>query len=577
MEAGNFKNTRRIILRQVLLVPFVAVMLVFGTLVYYFATNLSSQVGAKLTHIADGHRRLIEQFLSERCFDLQYAATSNRFEELRDNGRLASVFAQMQRQTRAFFDMGVFDEAGNHVAYVGPYDLKGKNYAQAEWFLQVREKGLYISDVFLGYRNIPHFVIAVRREEGDRTWYLRATIDTFFFDELVESIRVGKSGEAYLVNSQGIFQTRRRSGGELMDLDPDYSVYEVRENAIASFTADDRTGERHLYAMCRLGSTGWLLVVRQEVGDAYAPLVRAVLLAIAIIVAGGAVVVTMGFLLASGVANQLTVADMEKRRMGSQLIMAGKLAEVGEMSAGLAHEINNPLQVMKSEEALANDILDDMKAVGDSAHSENLQMLRDSINRMGAQIDRCKRITLGLLKFARESEPTIQMIDLQPFMREVVAMVERRAWVENIRIVEQFDDDLPRFESDPAQLQQVFLNLLNNAIDSLKGRNDGEIRITAARSDGNVAVSVADNGCGIAPEHIEKIFLPFFTTKPVGQGTGLGLSTCYGIVERLGGKITVSSEPNAGSIFTVRLPLDNFAEKAKSWLSTRERERGGAI
>ncbi len=576
METADFKGTRMMILSRVLLVPFVAVMLVFGTLVYYFATNLRSQVEERLAYVADGHRQIIEQFLHERCSDLEYAASSHSFEELSGARRLAEVFEALQTRTQAFFDLGLFDAQGNHVAYVGPYDLKGKNYAQAEWFLQVREKGQYISDVFLGYRNIPHFVIAVRREESSRVWYLRATIDTLFFNDLVENIRIGKTGEAYLVNRGGVFQTPRRSGGALMGIDPDYGVYQVHEGAVASFAADDDAGSRHLYATCRLASTGWLLVVRQEIGEAYAPLVRAVFLAIAIILAGGVVVVTMGFLLATGVTNQLSAADMERRRMGSQLIIAGKLAEVGEMSAGLAHEINNPLQVMKSEEALAVEILDEMKANGNPGQAENIQMVRDCITRMGGQIDRCKRITLGLLKFARESEAAIQQIDLKPFMREVVAMVERRAAVENIHLLQEFAPDLPRFQSDPAQLQQVFLNLLNNAIDALADKNEGEIRVTASRGDDEVVISVADNGCGIAPEHMEKIFLPFFTTKPVGRGTGLGLSTCYGIVTRLGGRITVSSEPNAGSVFTLHFPLSDPSEQSKAWLPARERGQGGA-
>jgi len=555
MDNNRFRRTRRIILSRVLLVPFIAVMLVFGTLVYYFATNLREKVESELALLADDHRRLLEQFLRERSLDLQYVARAYSFEELSRDGRLDEVFKHLQLCSQAFFDIGVFDEEGNHVAYVGPYDLRGKNYAQAEWFQKIQEKDLYISDVFLGYRNIPHFIIAVRREEGERTWYLRSTIDTLFFNDLVESIRVGETGEAYLINEDGVFQTRRRSGGSLMEVDPDCTAYEAGDNTIASFTADDERGKRHLYATGRLHATKWLLVVRQEVSDAYAPLIRAVAVAIVVIVAGGAVVVTVAFLLASGVANRLTIADMEKRRMGSQLIMAGKLAEVGEMSAGVAHEINNPLQVMKSEEALMKDILAEMEADGKIADTENIRMLRDSLNQIGVQINRCKQITQGLLKFARESEAKIQTVDLSMLIPEVVGMIERRAQVENIRIVQQLEKDLSPVKSDPAQLQQVFLNLLNNALYALNEKGGGEIRITATEEDNVLSVGVADNGCGIAPENMEKIFLPFYTTKPVGKGTGLGLSTCYGIVERLGGQITVTSELNVGTVFTVRLPL----------------------
>ncbi|RJP18003.1 MAG: sensor histidine kinase [Candidatus Abyssobacteria bacterium SURF_5] len=565
MEIKNFNNIRRMILIRVLLVPFFTMMLVFGTLIYYYATNLHKRVQEKLAYIAEGHRDLIEQFFRERAFDLQQVACANSFEELTSEGRLTEVFDQLQKRSPTFFDIGVFDDDGIHVAYVGPYSLEGRNYAQAEWFPQAQEKDVYISDVFLGNRNIPHFVIVHRQEENDRVWYLRATIDTFLFNNLVENIRIGKTGEAYLVNENGLFQTRRRSGGGLMETDPDRATYQVEASDIVSFTAEDHAGERYVYATGRLPSTGWLWVVRQEVADAHASLIRAVLIGLYIIVAGGAIVVTTAFLLASKVANQLTVCDLERRRMGCQLIMAGKLAEVGEMSAGVAHEINNPLQVMKSEETLIKDILDELEADGKLDNTENIQTLRESIDQIGLQIDRCKQIIQGLLGFARKDQATIQPTDLRSLIPSVVGMIEHRAQMENIRIIQEFESDLPLLQSDAAHLEQVLLNLLNNAIDALKQKNGGEIRVTARSSGDDIMMTVADNGCGIAPEHIEKIFLPFFTTKPVGQGTGLGLSTCYGIVENLGGQITVMSELDAGTAFTVRLPVAGPPRKAKDW------------
>jgi two-component system NtrC family sensor kinase len=300
--------------------------------------------------------------------------------------------------------------------------------------------------------------------------------------------------------------------------------------------------------------------VRQEFGDAYAPLIRAVLVALGIIVLGGALVFFAAFVLATSVANRLTVADMEKKQMGAQLIQAGKLAEVGEMSAGVAHEINNPLQVMKAEEAMIKDVIKDLRAEGVLSESENVRLLEDSVSQIGIQIDRCKRITDGLLRFARQSEASFKTIELEPFIDEVVGMVERKAAVENIIVVKDMEENLPPIRSDPAQLQQVLLNLLNNAVDAMKGREDGEIRVAAARDDGMLVLAVTDNGCGISEKNLDKIFVPFFTTKPVGRGTGLGLSTVFGIVERLGGRIEVSSEVNAGSVFTVRLPLEGPAE-----------------
>ena len=564
METEVYRRTRRMILGRVLTAPFIVMLLVCGTLVYHFAASLRHQVTTNLVRIVDGHRRIIEQFLDERIQDLQFIAASSGYAVLVREGQIDDLLRRLQTTSQAFLDLGVFDETGTHTAYAGPYTgLVGKNYAEARWFQEIRNKPLYVSDVFLGFRNIPHFVIVVSRQEEGRKWFVRATIDSFFFNELVGSVRVGRTGEAYLVNRDGIFETPRRSGGALMEADPDYPTYSADDRESLSFSARDRAGERYLYATGRLHRTGWLLVVRQQADEAYGPLTRAVWIAVGLIVVGGGIVVFTAFVLASGLANRLRIADLEKQEMGTQLIMAGRLAEVGEMSAGVAHEINNPLQVMKSEYTLIQEILKDAERAGGSPSPEDLRQILESMEEINQQIDRCKEITQGLLKFARKTEPSIQPVDLPSFVHKVVGMVEHGALLENIRIVEKSTYGLEPVESDPSQLQQVFLNLLNNAIDALKGRENAEIRITVGKEDGYATVAVADNGCGIPPENLEKIFMPFFTTKPVGRGTGLGLSTCYGIVEKLGGKINVSSERNVGSVFTVYLPLGGPPEEAR--------------
>jgi two-component system NtrC family sensor kinase len=459
----------------------------------------------------------------------------------------------------AFLDLGVFDNKGNHVAYQGPYNLEGRNYKDAAWFQAVEERSVYISDIFLGYRNTPHFIIAVKKVENGKPWYLRATIDTIFFNNLVENIRVGKTGEAYLINKTGVFQTKKRSGGKLMAIDPDFSTYPQTNGHILSYTTKDRSEIKYRYAIGRLEQTGWLIVVRQDFMEASAPLIQAVLVAVGLIFAGGAVVVVIAFLMASGLAHRLTIADVEKREMGSQLIMAGKLAEVGEMSSGMAHEINNPLQVMMAEITMINDLFDDLKA--DEKNVQTIKMLKESMDQISLQINRCKGITQGLLKFARKSEPMIRKIMPEEMIVEAAGMIEHQARLQDIEIKYNIATNIPEIDSDPAQLQQVFLNLLNNAMYAVKNKPHPEITITAKPEENFIAISISDNGCGIAPDQLKKIFVPFFTTKPVGKGTGLGLSTCYGIIENLGGRIEVNSVLDSGTTFSVYLPKSGSPEK----------------
>jgi two-component system NtrC family sensor kinase len=183
------------------------------------------------------------------------------------------------------------------------------------------------------------------------------------------------------------------------------------------------------------------------------------------------------------------------------------------------------------------------------------------------QIQRCKRITQNLLRFSRRTESLIETVDLNAFLREVVDLMDREARSSGIKFFTELDPALPPLLSDPSQLQQVFLNLITNAIDAHAGKPYGSVRLTTRADDERrqAKVHVADTGSGISPAHLSRIFDPFFTTKGVGKGTGLGLSIVYSIVKRLGGTISVQSEPGTGTEFTIALPYTPPKELRKAW------------
>ena len=555
MNADNTQKIRRMLIVRVFLLPFAVLLLVCGTIVCFFAAYSSRQIKNELVRIADDHRNLIQQFLGETVSKLQFIATSFAPEQLNDAATLATIFKNLQGQSKVFFDIGVFDAQGNHMAYAGPYDLVGKNYAQADWFKAVQNQQVFISDEFLGYRKIPHFVIAVKRQQDKKAWYLRATIDTYYFNDLVENVRIGHTGEAYIVNRQGILQTRRRSGGRIMDVDADFPADRSEALQGLAYFSQGNLMARYIYASAPIDKTGWFLMVRQTMADAYALLTWSIMVSLIFLAIAGTSVFVTGYWMAAGMAGRLKMADMQTREMRTQLILAGKMAEVGEMSTSIAHEINNPLQVMKSELAMLRFITEDIEPVLAGQATDKLNALKDCAATIDLQVERCKKITQGLLNFSRKTENTLAPVKLQHFVPQIVHLVDRRARLENIRIVQQIDADLPEIISNAGQLQQVLLNLLNNAIYALKGRPQAEIRLQITQSGHDITIAVADNGCGFQPEEMEKAFMPFFTTKPVGLGTGLGLSTVYGIIKGLGGDITLTSEPNAGALFLIRLPL----------------------
>jgi len=252
-------------------------------------------------------------------------------------------------------------------------------------------------------------------------------------------VRIGKTGEAYLLDAGGVFQTERRSGGALMRRDPDRPLYGAIHGGIKTFIDADAHGEPFLYATTWLKDKSWLLVVRQEKADAFKALRQASYLIVLISVLGGATIIAVALFLTGRIIRRMERMDQEKDQLGEQLIRAGRLAEIGEMASGFAHEINNPLQIIKSEYALIEMIFTDLKRKGAIKESEDLAELEDSIDQIKLQVDRCAHITQAILQFGRKGEPLAKDIDLQKFISEVTGMVANKAGVHGIGLAIKAD------------------------------------------------------------------------------------------------------------------------------------------
>jgi len=515
----------------------------------------------------ENHRKIIELFLNQRSSLLQLTAYTHSGEYLRKTSNLARVFEAINRDQGAITDLGLIDEQGNHLAYIGPYALMDKNYSKAFWFKEVMEKDIYISDMFEGFRKVPHFIIAVTRSEKGEKWILRATINTDVFRSLVENVRIGKTGEVYLVNQKGIFQTTPRFGGRIMEKAP-FDIERHYHKGIKLHVVEANRGSpeqsypRQLVADAWLEDPRWLLVVKQDYSEAFNAVNHANMVTLIFIHLSALTILIVSILTARYMINVIKRRDAEADQLNQQLMQTGKLASVGELSAGVAHEINNPLAIILTE----RQILLDLAEYTEKLDPEFKTQLFESLSQVDVQIQRCKRITHNLLRFSRRTKSLIETIDLNGFIGEVIDLMERDARTSGIKFIPDFQEDLPPLLSDPSQLQQVFLNMITNAMDAHAGMPYGTIRITTRADDQKQGVIVvfADSGSGIAPEILDKIFDPFFTTKEVGKGTGLGLSICYNTIKRLGGEISVESERGKGTSFTMFFPYEPPADLQES-------------
>ncbi len=267
------------------------------------------------------------------------------------------------------------------------------------------------------------------------------------------------------------------------------------------------------------------------------------------IVVSAIVIILLTFFVILSRANKIVEMQIEADRTRLQLEHAAKLASVGELAAGIAHEINNPLAVINEEAGLIKDLMN--AEYGQPISQEELE---DRLTTIQKAVFRCRDITRKLLGFVRKTDIKLKEHDIHQLIDYVVdGLLGKELEVSNVKIFKKYDRSLPSITTDANQLQQVLLNIINNGVDALEGK-PGSIEIETYRIKNRIVIAVSDNGCGISPENLTKIFMPFHTTKQVGKGTGLGLSVSYGIIKSLGGKIEVESTLGEGSVFRIELP-----------------------
>lgn len=225
-----------------------------------------------------------------------------------------------------------------------------------------------------------------------------------------------------------------------------------------------------------------------------------------------------------------------------QLLQSEKLASIGQLAAGVAHEINNPMGVILGfAQGILRTLPEDDR-------------LRKPLTTVEKESLRCKRIVQNLLDFARHSEPTFQPTNVNELIDASCDLVEHQTSLQNVKLVKGYDPALPSIMADANQLQQVFINTMLNAYQAMP--NGGTLHIITRMAGSELQIVFTDTGMGIPPENIQHIFDPFFTTKEVGEGTGLGLSVSYGIIKAHGGNIEVESQMGKGSTFVIKLPLN---------------------
>lgn len=538
-----YARQKQLFVLVVILVAIIPLLFISWTASHFYQKSWLDKTIIELTSLANSRREIIDLFLDSQENILAGYAELYDFAWLSTPGNLEKLFQAMNHQG-VIVDLGLIAKDGSHRNYTGPFaeNLKDKNYAETHWFAEVMQNGRYISDVFTGYRAVPHFIVAVT--DPTRSWVLRATINSELFNSLLASAEVGPGGDAFILNHQGELQTPSRLG---------LTALPAEEKGLLATggTLTIHHSQGSLYATTGIKNNAWTLVLKTDIATSLADFYRARQRDNLIIACAALLILGVSTILVRSMMNKVEGADQQRMLLYDRIRYSEKMALIGRMAANVAHEINNPLQIIGDQAGW----LDELLSEEDQKQLKNTEEYRTAFAKIRNQVKRASTITHRLLGFSRSTDGLKLAININTLVEETVSFLEKEASNHRIAIRRNLAPNLPEITTDSTQLQQVFLNILNNAFDAIG--NDGTVTISTSLSlsGGQLVVEFADSGPGLQEEVLKKIFEPFFTTKKAGSGTGIGLAISYSIIARLGGTIEVRNGKQGGCVFRVNVPL----------------------
>lgn len=494
-------------------------------------------------------KRNLETFLEKLNLSISLIADAYPHRELLVQENIDLAFTRLKRDHKGVVDLSVIGPNGIQKSYAGPFNLLGKDYRESPWYNNTLSRGAYISEAFLGFRNIPHFVVAVSRKmpDGGGNWVLRASVDTETLDKFLASLHSEIVTDVFLVDESGTRQSTANFRKQKRDqiVLPELSL---KKGVI--LTNEFRSEKQVIRTYTPIRDTPWILVqehVSHQSKNSWIQFRRQTLI---LLLSCAVLTTALVYWIAGFVTATIRKTEKEREAMLAQAEHTNKLASIGRLAAGVAHEINNPLAIVSAKAQLAIDLLQR------SSEFESREKILASLAGLQKAVARSRDITHRLLGFARRMEVKLQPVQVNDVIEEVLSFIGQEASYHHIAIDKELDLDLPSIMSDQGQLQQILLNIINNAIDAAgKG---GKVWIaTAMIQPKTVRIEITDNGPGMTAEVQKKIFEPFFTTKTGKdkQGTGLGLAISYGLVKKLGGEIEVHSEVATGTTFALSFPV----------------------
>ena len=534
------------------LVATALVPLMVVTIIHYrlLQESVDSELLLRTERLTSNARRAVTFFLEERLDALQFIVNEISYDQLTDSDHLAEILRNLKLGFGGLTDLSVISHTGTQVTYAGPFNLEGRDYSKQRWFNECQKCPFYISEIFSGYRHIPHIIIAVKTFRPDGSFFiLRATLDTERLIQTLQSYETGAHAQIFLVNRSGIIQTPSKEHGGIFQK-MSFPVPNFSDRTQVRMSQDDKDESLivgYAYIFTRIADTPFILMaIKHKAGmmQVWQQLRSNINWFVG---SGTLVILVVIFFTCTFMVNKLYHADRAKAEAMALMEESNQLATIGQLSAGVAHEINNPLALINETAGYVKDLF----VLKDQYRQD--EELIGYIDDILEAVERCGTITRQLLGFARKFEVKIQEVKLNEVISDVLVFHNKEAGYRNINVHVDVPEDMPPIETDRGKLQQILVNLVNNAFQAVDNGCILDIKASPVEAD-KVRICISDNGCGMPEENLPKVFEPFFTTKEGNRGTGLGLAITYGLVKKLQGDISVISKLDEGTTFTITLP-----------------------
>jgi two-component system, NtrC family, sensor kinase len=513
--------------------------------------SVDAELVLQTERVTSNAKRSMRFFLEERLNALRFIVNELPYYALIDNEHLAEILGNLKLGFGGFTDLSIIDADGSQVAYAGPFNLEGKNYKSQTWFTRSMESDNFISEVFTGYRDVPHIIIAVRSINAmGRLFILRATLDTQRLMDTLLSYKTNVHTDIFLTNHTGILQTPSNTHGKIFTPTRlDIPEFSTTTNVIMPENEQDQAFIiGYSYIITEAVNTPFILMVYKKKSGVMGTWLKLGKTFNWIISISCLVMMIIITLVSTFMVNKLYLADKTKAETMMKMEQSQQLACIGQLSAGIAHEINNPLALINETAGYLKDLYYFSKErQNDEEVMENLDAILEAVSR-------CGTITSQLLGFVRQFDVQLSSVDVEKLINGILSFHKKETEYKGIHVTTVISPDTPAIETDRGKLQQILLNLINNAFQAIEANGCLDITVSHPAPD-QITIEIKDTGCGIPEENLKRIHEPFFSTKKDKMGTGLGLSITYGLVRKLQGNIRVESSEGVGTIFTVTLPV----------------------